>query len=154
MKKAVALVAGVAALAVGGIFAGSVIGDDGTQPVGDRLPDSFEQGEVQVAQDLQPAQAVTSGKKVKILKGSSSILTVPAGGTDSVTLKCPSKHSALAAGFDTDSPGVAAGIIAPAQKASGGIDRRAWRVAVFSLNPGPTDWRAWVTCAKGVKDVS
>ncbi len=46
------------------------------------------------------------------------------------------------------------GALAPSLKNGGKIDTRGMFVGVINLAANEIDWRAWVTCAKGVKDVS
>jgi len=158
MRKTLALMACGGALVAGGVFAGTVIGDDGGTQLTERLqPGGFDQAtsETELAGAFErSAIASAGGKKITILKGSSTPRTVTGSGVDSITLRCPNKHSALSAGFDTSEPGVVPGALAPALKNNGKIDTRGIFVGVISLTTTDIDWRAWVTCAKGVKDDS
>ena len=76
------------------------------------------------------------------------------GDSDSINLRCPNKTLALSAGFETSEPGVVPGALTPWLKNGGKIDARGIFVGVINLTADEIDWRAWVTCAKGVKDVS
>jgi len=157
MRKTLALVACGGVLVAGGVFAGTVIGDDGSTELTERLQHGgFDQAtaDVENAGSLERSAIASAGKKVQVLKGSSSSRTVSGGGVDSVTLRCPNKFSALSAGFETSDPGVVPGVLAPALKNNGEIDTRGIFVGVLSLATTDIDWRAWATCAKGVKDNS
>lgn len=157
MRKVAVLVAGVVALATGGIFAGTVIGDDGAEPLVDAIDGGgFDpaNGEVERASSSERSAIAAGRGKVKIIKGSSTIRTVPGSGIDGITLRCPSRLSALSGGFEAQQPGLVPANISPALKDSGAVDKRGYFVGVINILSSDIDWRAWVTCAKGVKDVS
>src|SRR5690349_6075046 len=100
MRKTVALVACGGVLVAGGVFAGTVIGDDGSSQVVDRVQGSgldAATADVEVARSLAPdASAAGGGKKVTILKGEGKPRSVPSGSSDGVIFRCPSGYSALA----------------------------------------------------------
>ncbi len=44
--------------------------------------------------------------------------------------------------------------MSPAIKNGGKVDPRGWFIGVSNLTDTELGWRAWITCAKGVKDES
>ncbi len=160
MKKTLAVAACAATLAGAGIFAGTVIGDDGSAEVVDRIQSTGldpATADVEVARNLSAdAVAAGGGKKVTILKGEGDPRTVTGvtGASDGVTFVCPKKYSAIAAGFETDQPGLALAAMSPAIKNGGKVDKRGWFIGVTNLTDTELGWSPWITCAKGVEDKS
>src|SRR5690349_19767904 len=109
MRKTLALMACGGAIVAGAVFAGTVIGDDGSTPLTERLqPGAFDRsgGEAELAGSFERSAVTSSGgKKILILKGASKSRTIAAGGSDSINLLCPKRTSALSGGFETSQPG-------------------------------------------------
>lgn len=160
MKRTLALAACAATLVGAGVFAGNVIGDDGSSAVVDRIQSTGldpATAETEVAHSLSAeGVAAGGGKKVTIVKGEGDTRTVNGvnGSSDGVTLACPKKYSAIAAGFETEQPGLALAAMSPAIKNGGEVDTRAYFIGVTNLTDTELSWSPWLTCAKGVKDKS
>lgn len=160
MRKTIALMACGGVLVAGAVFAGTVIGADGSSDVVDRIQSTGldpATADVEVARTLAPsASAAGSGKKVTVMKGEGQARTVTAavGASDGLTFRCPKKFSAIAAGFETDQPGLALAAMSPAIKNGGKVDTRGYFIGVTNLTNTDLGWSPWLTCAKGVKDKS
>ena len=101
MKKTLALMACGGTLVAAGLFAGTVIGDDGSSEVVDRIQSTGldpATADTEVARSLSAdATASGGGKKVTILKGEGNPRAVPAGSSDGLIFRCPKGYSAIAA---------------------------------------------------------
>ena len=159
MRKTLALMICGGTLVAASVFAGTVIGDDGSAEVVDRIQSTGldpATADREVAHSLSAdATASGGGKKVTILKGEGNPRTVSGvvGASDGITFICPKGYSAVSAGFETDQPGLALAAMSPAIK-NGGVDKRAYFIGVTNLTATQLGWSPWLTCAKGVKDKS
>jgi hypothetical protein len=140
--RLVLLLSGVALVAIG-VLAGSVIGDDGTTRMVNRISTAYPAAE-KIA--IGGTQLRGGGGKAKIISGSSKKRTVASATVDSVEIRCPKKTVAISAGFNTQGPG-----LIPMNIGRAGGKARNFFIAIYNSTSGDLSWWADITCEKGVK---
>jgi hypothetical protein len=151
MKRTVALLACGATLAAGGIFAGSVIGGDGSIDTADRIGGDYSDPIVQqldATGTKRVAGTAGKAKKPKVIYGTGEVTSVDPEGNSTISLICPKKYPVpLSAGLDTSIAGIFPGRITRSDSAP-----RAMLVAVVNTTKEAGEWTPTAVCAKGMKE--
>lgn len=138
------------AVALGlGLFAGTVVGGDGSAETADRL-DARGETTAQTARSVGgPAAAgKRSAKKPKVVHGRGQPIEIGAGETNAISLRCPKKFPVpLSAGLDTSAAGIFANAIYRDPDA-----KRAMLVIATNTTDAPGQWTATSACMKGAKE--
>jgi hypothetical protein len=147
--KPLALLAAAVALLGLGLFAGSVVGDDGSVDVAERIGGDFGEPIDQTATPARSPRAVAAAKakKPKVLHGSGQPIMLGSGENSSVSLQCPKKYPVpISAGLDTSIPGIFPGIIRRSSL------NRAMLVAAINTTRTTGQWTPTIVCMKGAKE--
>ncbi len=144
------LAAGALALVGLGLFAGSVIGGDGSVATVDRLgplPGS-EEAVVQVARgDSGATAAGKRSQKPSVRHGFGQPIDIAPGESSAISLKCPKKFPVpLSGGLDVSDSGVVVNAILRDSR------KRAMLVIATNTSEAAAQWTAASVCAKGVKE--
>ncbi len=132
-----------------GLFAGTVIGGDGSVETTDRL-DPPGEPVTQTARSTTGASvaAKRGAKKPKVTHGRGQPIEIGPGETNAISLRCPRKFPVpLSAGLDTSSAGIFPNAIYRDPDA-----KRAMLVAATNVTADAGQWTATSACMKGAKE--
>jgi hypothetical protein len=143
------VITGALALRGLGLFAGTVLGGDGSVETADRL-EAPGDTTIQTARSLSgPVTAGKRGaKKPKVVHGRGQPIAIDSRETNAISLRCPKKFPVpLSAGLDTSAAGIFPNAIYRDPDA-----KRAMLVIATNTTEAAGQWTATSACMKGAKE--